>query len=39
MFRTRRAAQQPPPAGPRADVAGDVIDVEAREVSDPPRRD
>ncbi len=39
MFRTRRAAQPPPPAGARADAASDVIDVEAREVSDPPRRD
>lgn len=39
MFRTRRAAQQPPAAGARRDTPGDVIDVEVREVGREPRRD
>lgn len=39
MFRTRRAAQQPPAGAARSHTPGDVIDVEAREVSGEPRRD
>lgn len=37
MFRTRRAAQQPP--GARAPASRDVIDVDVREVRDDARRD